>query len=105
VPTDAGRATTSDRILKEVGVLWLSAALREFVGLFVDDVPYTAGIVVWVGAGTVTLPEIAIDPVWDAPLLAAGCALVLVVSSRWAAMEHRRRLEECVRDAKMGPTQ
>lgn len=72
---------------------WFTAAARELFGLFVDDVPYTAGIVIWVAAATTALPVTAIDRSWDAPLLAAGCALVLVVSSAWAAVRHRRRLD------------
>jgi len=80
---------------------WLSAAARELFGLFVDDVPYTAAIAIWVVGGAFALPELAIDPGWDAPLLAAGCALVLVVSSGYAAISHRRRLATQLRSVPM----
>jgi len=72
---------------------WLSAFFRELLSLFVDDVPFTAAIVVWLVIATVGLPRLAIDARWDAPLLAAGCALLLVVSARWTALRHCRRLE------------
>jgi hypothetical protein len=73
---------------------WLLTPLRELVGLFVDDVPYTAAILVWVAVAGIGLPELPVGSAWDAPLLAAGCVLVLVISSAWAASRHRRKLEE-----------
>ena len=63
---------------------WLGAALRELFSLFVDDVRFTVAIVIWIVFGTVGLPQLPVDPSWDAPLLFLGCAAILVVSA-WRA--------------------
>lgn len=63
---------------------WLSAAVRELFSLFVDDVQFTAAIIVWVGFGTIALPRLPVAPDWCAPLLFLGCAAILV-GSAWHA--------------------
>ena len=63
---------------------WLAAALRELFSLFVDDVRFTVAIVIWIAFGTLGLPQLPVDPGWDAPLLFLGCAVILVVSA-WRA--------------------
>jgi len=73
---------------------WLLTVMRELFGLFVDDVPYTAAIVIWIAAAGLVLPRLPLSASWDAPLMAAGCVLVLIVSSTWAAVKYRRHLYE-----------
>jgi len=73
-------------------VSWIRTALGELFGLFVDDVPYTVAILAWLAAGTLALPLLPEDPLWRGPLLAAGCAAILVVSARRAALRHRKAL-------------
>ena len=63
---------------------WLGAALCELFSLFVDDVWFTVAIVIWIAFGTLGLPQLPVDPGWDAPLLFLGCAVILVVSA-WRA--------------------
>ena len=63
---------------------WLGAALRELFSLIVDDVWFTVAIVIWIAFGTLGLPQLPVDPGWDAPLLFLGCAVILVVSA-WRA--------------------
>lgn len=63
---------------------WMGAALRELFSLFVDDVRFTVAIVIWVAFGTLGVPQLPVDPGWDAPLLFLGCAAILVVSA-WRA--------------------
>ena len=63
----------------------LRAALREILLLFVDDVRFTVAIVIWVAFGTLGVPQLPVDPAWDAPLLFFGCAVILVVSAWQAA--------------------
>ena len=54
---------------------WLGAALRELFSLFVDDVWFAVAIVIWIAFGTLGLPQLPVDPGWDAPLLFLGCAV------------------------------
>jgi hypothetical protein len=72
---------------------WIAALGRELFGLFVDDVPFSAAIVGWVAVDGWLLPTLSIDTMWDALLLAAGCALILLASTRRAAIRHRRTVE------------
>lgn len=72
---------------------WIHGAAKELFGLFVDDVPFTLTIVVWLGAGYTFLPRVGLDAIWDAPLLFLGCATILVESVRRAASKYRRQQE------------
>ena len=63
---------------------WLIAALRELFSLFIDDVPFTVAIVIWITVGTLGLPRLITDSSWDASLLFLGFAVILVVSA-WSA--------------------
>ena len=63
---------------------WLGVALRELLSLFVDDVRFTVAIVIWIAFATLELPQLPVAASWDAPLLFAGCAVILVVSA-WRA--------------------
>ncbi|MFQ5775277.1 MAG: hypothetical protein ACE5GS_12225 [Kiloniellaceae bacterium] len=73
---------------------WLRAAALELFALFVDDVPFTVAIVVWLGAGIVLLPRLDMEVMWDAPLLFLGCTVILVESVRRTARRHRRETEK-----------
>lgn len=70
---------------------WLAASARELFSLFVDDVPFSLAIGAWLGAGAWFLPESGLNAAWDAPLLFAGLAVILVASVRLTAARHHRR--------------
>ncbi|NQV98890.1 MAG: hypothetical protein HQ483_04280 [Rhodospirillales bacterium] len=67
---------------------WLYAAVTELFSLFIDDVWFSAGILVWIAFGTLQLPKLPVDPGWDAPLLFLGCAVILVTST-WRAAKRK----------------
>lgn len=60
---------------------WFNTALREILGLFVDDGPYALAIVIWVGVTWVALPRFAIGPEWHGVILFAGLASILLASA------------------------
>lgn len=64
---------------------WLTRAARELLGIFVDDVPFTVAIMVWLGAGSLLLPRTGVAADWDAPLLFLGATVILVESVRRSA--------------------
>ena len=57
---------------------WFIGALRELFGLFVDDVPFTVAILIWLTVAALGLPQTGIDPAWHAPLLFIGFAAILI---------------------------
>ena len=59
---------------------WLKNALLELVGLFVDDIPFTVCIVLWLAISVWGLPGLTNNPNLNAALLFMGCALILVGS-------------------------
>jgi hypothetical protein len=75
---------------------WLKTALQELFGLFVDDVPFTIAILVWLAVVSLLLPTFLSDTRWDAAVLFLGCALILVESVNRAA---RRRGAQTKRPA------
>ncbi len=75
---------------------WLKTALQELFGLFVDDIPFTIAIVVWLEVVSLLLPMFLSDTRWSAALLFLGCALILVDSVMRAA---RRRGAQAKRPA------
>jgi hypothetical protein len=64
---------------------WLKTALQELFGLFVDDLPFTIAIAVWLALASLLLPALVSDTRWDGALLFLGCALILVESVNRAA--------------------
>lgn len=58
---------------------WLKTAFLELFGLFVDDVPFTVGILAWLAVTVWALPSWT-SPAVNAVLLFAGCALVYIGS-------------------------
>ena len=71
---------------------WIKSALAELFSLFVDDVWFSVAILLWVGLGVLEMPNLPIDPDWDAPLLFAGCAAILVVST-WRAAKRAKKVK------------
>jgi hypothetical protein len=57
---------------------WFIGALRELFGLFVDDVPFTVAILIWLTIAALGLPQIGVTPAWYAPLLFFGFAAILI---------------------------
>jgi hypothetical protein len=44
---------------------WLKTALQELFGLFVDDLPFTIAIAVWLALVSLLLPALVSDTRWD----------------------------------------
>lgn len=82
---------------------WLKSAARELFGLFVDDVPFSGAILAWLGIGSLLLPRIVIDAIWDAPILFVGCTMILVESVRRSAVTHRRLVIAAAERARPAP--
>jgi hypothetical protein len=68
---------------------WLTAALRERFTLFVDDVGFTLALLAWIVVAGLGLPRTGLPAALDAPLLFLGCAAVLLVTARQAAVRRR----------------
>ena len=68
---------------------WIQAALAELFSLFVDDVWFSVAIVLWIAFGILEVPNLSIDPDWDAPLLFIGCAIILLIST-WRAARRKQ---------------
>ena len=64
---------------------WINAAIAELFSLFVDDVWFSVGIIVWIAFGTLQLPKLPVDLAWDGPILFLGCGVILVFSTWQAA--------------------
>jgi hypothetical protein len=64
---------------------WLSAIVRELVGLFVDDGSLALALIAWVVAVALVLPYVMSDRQWGAPILLAGCLLILIENVRRTA--------------------
>ncbi len=60
---------------------WLVTAWSEFIGLFVDDLPYAASIVAWLACCWLLLPHLALPPALPPVLLFAGLAAILAGSA------------------------
>jgi hypothetical protein len=69
---------------------WIKAALAELFSLFVDDVWFSIAILSWIALGILEVPNLPIDPDWDAPLLFTGCAVILMVST-WRAARRSKK--------------
>jgi membrane protein implicated in regulation of membrane protease activity len=55
----------------------LTAALRELLGLFVDDGSLALAILAWIGIVALALPALGLPGNWRAVALFLGCALIL----------------------------
>ncbi|HEX7775461.1 MAG TPA: hypothetical protein VF449_02920 [Parvibaculum sp.] len=58
----------------------LAAIFQEIWSLFVDDGSLALGLLVWCAFAAVVLPRLGLAADYDAPLLAAGCLAILVVT-------------------------
>ena len=56
----------------------MRAFLKELFGLFVDDGNLAIALVIWVGLCGLGLPRMLLPNGWNAPILFAGCAIILV---------------------------
>ena len=61
---------------------WLRTILAETYAIFVDDGSFALAIIVWCGLVAAAAFLLHALVVWLAPLLAAGLALILLVSVR-----------------------
>jgi uncharacterized membrane protein len=59
----------------------LRLLLRKAYGLFVDDAPFAAAILLWLGVVWVISPHLARAPEWQGIIQFAGLALILVESA------------------------
>ena len=64
---------------------WLAGIWSEFIGLFVDDLPYAGAILAWLVACWAVLPRLALSPM----LLFAGLAAILA-GSAWQKARCRK---------------
>ena len=67
---------------------WITVALRELAGLFVDDGSLALLALLWLAACGLALRWLGLDPAWAGLPLFAGLALALLASALRAA---RRR--------------
>ena len=64
---------------------WITAALRELAGLFVDDGSLALLALIWLAACGLALRWLRLDPAWAGLPLFAGLALALLASALRAA--------------------
>ncbi len=69
---------------------WLITTLGEIYGLFVDDVPFAAAILVWLLIMAALLHLLPHSTHWAGVLLAAGLMALLVESAIRHARQHAR---------------
>lgn len=60
---------------------WLNSALREILGLFVDDGRFALSILIWLGVLWLLLPRFNVGKSWHGLFLFAGLALILTESA------------------------
>ena len=57
---------------------FIKAIARQVVGLFTDDLTLTLAIILWIATAATALPRLPVNPVWDAPILFAGCCVIFM---------------------------
>jgi hypothetical protein len=67
----------------------LKAVFEELIGLFVDDGPYTCGIVAWLAFAGLVLAQIVEDPSLRTVVFVAGLLAVLL-GSVWHTAKRRK---------------
>lgn len=60
---------------------WLRTTAVEVLGLFVDDGPFAAAILVWIAAAWLVLPRLGLPEAAQGPILFAGLASLLTGSA------------------------
>jgi len=69
----------------------LISALRELLGLFVDDGSLAIAILAWIGIVALALPALGLPGLWRAIALFLGCALILAENVARSARRSRSR--------------
>jgi hypothetical protein len=69
---------------------WLKTVLAEILGLFVDDISFALAIIIWLGIFRLGLPRLNLPAAWNAVVLFAGLATILVESALRRASAHGR---------------
>ena len=60
---------------------WLRTTAVEVLGLFVDDGPFAAAILVWVALAWLVLPRVGLPGAAQGPILFGGLASLLIGSA------------------------
>jgi hypothetical protein len=68
----------------------IAGALRELIGLFVDDGSLAVALLAWTAAAGLGLPHLGLSKAWDAAILLAGYLAIL--------------FENLARSARRGPS-
>jgi hypothetical protein len=66
-------------------------AVRELLGLFIDDRVLGLAIVMWLAVVGLLLPRLGLDPRWISLALFIGCTAILTGSTALAARRSRLR--------------
>jgi hypothetical protein len=64
---------------------WISASLRELIGLFVDDGSLAVTALIWLAVCGFGLPLLGLDGAWLGAALFAGLAIILAENALRAA--------------------
>ena len=64
---------------------WARSALRELLGLFVEDPFFAGAIILWLAVDGLLLPRLGLDAHSIPLILVLGCAAILVASTARAA--------------------
>jgi hypothetical protein len=68
---------------------WITASLRELVGLFVDDGSLAVTALLWLAICGLGLPLLGVDGPWRGAALFAGLAVILAENALRAARRNR----------------
>lgn len=60
---------------------WMRTALRELVGLFVDDGSLALATLIWLAIAWLALGRFGLTTGWAGPVLFLGLALILIESA------------------------
>ena len=59
---------------------WFGVVAHEVFGLFVDDGSFAVAILTWLAFAGLVVPRLGVAPAWQAVVLFAGLAAILVAS-------------------------
>jgi hypothetical protein len=68
---------------------WISASLRELIGLFVDDGSLAVTALIWLTVCGLVLPPLGVAGAWLGLALFAGLAVILAENALRAARRKR----------------
>ena len=63
----------------------LFAAVREVIGLFVDDGSLALALIAWIAVIALVTAMLPPGGIWGAPVLAVGCLAILLANIRRSA--------------------